>query len=152
MLRSAQPGTGLALFQCLSVEAFWPACVSAAPAILMIKILDILRKFFRREAGLTAIEYGLLASVITVAIILGAGLIGTNVNNVFHSLGDSVSDPAASAAKGNGNGNGSGNSGGGGNDGSGTGVGGTGGGGAGGSGSGGGNTGGGGNSGKGKAG
>ena len=38
------------------------------------------------EKGVTAIEYGLLASVIALAIIVAATLVGTNLNAVFNSI------------------------------------------------------------------
>ena len=38
------------------------------------------------EKGVTAIEYGLLASVISLAIIVAATLVGTNLNTVFNSI------------------------------------------------------------------
>jgi pilus assembly protein Flp/PilA len=38
------------------------------------------------EKGVTAIEYGLLASVISLAIIVAATLVGTNLNTVFGSI------------------------------------------------------------------
>lgn len=38
------------------------------------------------EKGVTAIEYGLLASVISLAIIVAATLVGTNLNAVFNSI------------------------------------------------------------------
>jgi pilus assembly protein Flp/PilA len=38
------------------------------------------------EKGVTAIEYGLLASAIALAIILAATLVGANLNAVFDSI------------------------------------------------------------------
>lgn len=43
-------------------------------------------QFMKNESGATAIEYGLLASLIAVAIIVGAGLVGTELNNTFTSI------------------------------------------------------------------
>jgi pilus assembly protein Flp/PilA len=40
-------------------------------------------KFFRNEAGATAIEYGLIAAGIAVAIIAVVQALGTNLNNTF---------------------------------------------------------------------
>ena len=39
--------------------------------------------FFKDEEGVTAIEYGLIASLIAVAIITAVTLIGTNLNTTF---------------------------------------------------------------------
>jgi len=42
--------------------------------------------FFKDEEGATAIEYGLLAALIAVAIIVGAGLLGKNLNSLFNAI------------------------------------------------------------------
>lgn len=42
------------------------------------------------ESGATAIEYGLIASLIAVAIIAGAKALGTNINVMFTNLADKV--------------------------------------------------------------
>jgi pilus assembly protein Flp/PilA len=39
--------------------------------------------FFKDEDGVTAIEYGLIASLIAVAIIAGVTLVGTTLNTMF---------------------------------------------------------------------
>ena len=46
------------------------------------------RNFLREEDGVTAIEYGLLAALIAVAITVGANLLGQNLNTLFSSLAD----------------------------------------------------------------
>ena len=46
------------------------------------------------ERGVTAIEYGLLASLIALAIIVGATLLGTNLNAMFNYIGLKVAPPA----------------------------------------------------------
>ena len=40
-------------------------------------------RFLKDEQGATAIEYGLIAALISVAIIVGAGLVGVGVNTTF---------------------------------------------------------------------
>ena len=42
-----------------------------------------LKRFWADEEGVTAIEYGLLAALIAVAIIAAVRLIGTNLNITF---------------------------------------------------------------------
>jgi pilus assembly protein Flp/PilA len=42
--------------------------------------------FVRDESGATAIEYGLIATLIGVAIILGATALGTRLNDVFEGI------------------------------------------------------------------
>jgi pilus assembly protein Flp/PilA len=49
-----------------------------------------MRKFFSRfvkdEAGVTAIEYGLIASLIAVAVITTVTLVGTNLKTTFNTV------------------------------------------------------------------
>ena len=59
----------------------------------MQKTLDLIRAFAREEDGVTAIEYGLLAALIAVAIIVGAQLVGTNLNGLFNYIGGKVAAP-----------------------------------------------------------
>ncbi|WP_429300519.1 Flp family type IVb pilin [Paraburkholderia sp. GAS199] len=44
---------------------------------------NTIKQFLREEDGVAAIEYGLLAGLIAVAIIVTVRLVGTNLNNVF---------------------------------------------------------------------
>ncbi len=46
--------------------------------------------FLKDESGATAIEYGLIASLIAVAIIAGAKALGTNINAMFTNLASHV--------------------------------------------------------------
>lgn len=52
---------------------------------------NIIRRFLADESGATAIEYGLLASLIAVAIITGAVLLGTNINQLFTDIANCLS-------------------------------------------------------------
>ena len=45
-------------------------------------------RFVKNESGVTAIEYGLIATLIGVAIIAGAGALGTQLNATFQGLAD----------------------------------------------------------------
>ena len=47
-------------------------------------------RFAKDESGATAIEYGLIATLIGVAIIVGAGLLGDELNILFKSLSTEV--------------------------------------------------------------
>lgn len=53
------------------------------------------RRFMKNESGATAIEYGLIASLIGVAIIAGATALGTNLNSTFDGLSSKMTGPAA---------------------------------------------------------
>jgi len=46
----------------------------------------LVRRFLRNEHGATAIEYGLIASGIAVAIIVAVQGLGTNLNNTFANV------------------------------------------------------------------
>lgn len=49
-----------------------------------------IRRFLREEEGSNASEYGLLAALIAVVIIAGAGLLGTELNDFFEDLGNCI--------------------------------------------------------------
>jgi pilus assembly protein Flp/PilA len=42
------------------------------------------------ESGATAIEYGLIAALIAVAIITAAGTVGTNLKGTFNNIAGSL--------------------------------------------------------------
>lgn len=51
-------------------------------------------KFFKRfrkdESGATAIEYGLIAALISVGIITAAGTLGTSISGTFKTISDKM--------------------------------------------------------------
>ncbi|QKV19511.1 Flp family type IVb pilin [Oricola thermophila] len=47
-------------------------------------------RFMKDESGATAIEYGLIAALIAVAIIAGATTVGTELNAKFNAIGTTV--------------------------------------------------------------
>lgn len=49
----------------------------------MNKAMQAVKNFWNDEAGVTAIEYGLLAALIAVMIIAGATAIGVNLDTLF---------------------------------------------------------------------
>ena len=50
--------------------------------LLQLKISS----FFKREDGATAIEYAIIAGLISVVIIAGAELLGTSINDMFEFI------------------------------------------------------------------
>ncbi|WP_136618839.1 MULTISPECIES: Flp family type IVb pilin [Mesorhizobium] len=50
----------------------------------------IVSRFARDESGATAIEYGLIAALIALAIITGAGALGNSLNGMFTNIGTTV--------------------------------------------------------------
>jgi pilus assembly protein Flp/PilA len=55
--------------------------------------MDMLRRFAKETAGSTAIEYGLIAALISVAMIAGLGLIGNNIGNTFALVANKITMP-----------------------------------------------------------
>jgi pilus assembly protein Flp/PilA len=51
----------------------------------------LVKRFVNDESGATAIEYGLIAALIAVAIIAGAGALGTAINDKFMFIKGKVS-------------------------------------------------------------
>jgi pilus assembly protein Flp/PilA len=47
--------------------------------------------FLENEAGATAIEYGLIAALISVVIITAVTTVGTSLNSTFNSVGTALS-------------------------------------------------------------
>ena len=52
----------------------------------------LVSRFLKDESGATAIEYGLIAALISVALITGASTLGSKLNSVFTSLGTKMND------------------------------------------------------------
>ena len=46
----------------------------------------LFERFAKNESGATAIEYGLIAALIALAIITGAGALGNSLNNQFNFI------------------------------------------------------------------
>jgi pilus assembly protein Flp/PilA len=51
-----------------------------------IHMTTLIMRFFANDAGATAIEYGLIAAGIAVAIIATVQALGTNLNSTFSSV------------------------------------------------------------------
>jgi Flp pilus assembly protein, pilin Flp len=48
--------------------------------------MNIFARFAQDESGATAIEYGLIAALISVAIITAASLLGGNLGTLFNGI------------------------------------------------------------------
>lgn len=53
-----------------------------------------MRKFLKSEKGATAIEYGLIAALISVVIIVAITAVGTSLSNTFNSVSTSLDSTA----------------------------------------------------------
>jgi pilus assembly protein Flp/PilA len=51
---------------------------------------NLVAKFAADESGATAIEYGLIAALVGVAMIGGGTALGKNINDKFTNVGNSV--------------------------------------------------------------
>ena len=51
------------------------------------------REFIRNESGATAIEYALIAALLSLAIIVTVTLVGTNLGVVFQRIADALVPP-----------------------------------------------------------
>jgi len=52
---------------------------------------NLINRFKNDESGATAIEYGLIATLIAIAIITAAGLVGTNLSARFDEIAGHLS-------------------------------------------------------------
>lgn len=59
----------------------------------MVRFIQAAEQFARDEEGVTAIEYGLIAALIAVAIIIAVGTVGTNLNAVFNFIATKLTTP-----------------------------------------------------------
>ncbi|MDJ0922153.1 MAG: Flp family type IVb pilin [Henriciella sp.] len=49
-----------------------------------------MRKFFKNESGATAIEYGLIAALIAVAVIGAVTTLGNNTSSTFNTVSEQM--------------------------------------------------------------
>ena len=56
-------------------------------------MLDRIRQTIRREDGATAVEYGLIVTLIAVAIIAAVFALGTNLDLTFQGVADEIATP-----------------------------------------------------------
>jgi pilus assembly protein Flp/PilA len=64
---------------------------------------NLIKNFVNDESGATAIEYGLIAALIAVAMIAGATQLGESIDDKFQDVStalDGVSETAGTAAAG----------------------------------------------------
>ncbi len=62
--------------------------------------------FFKDDSGATAIEYGLIAALVSVAAIAALTSLGGSLTNIFSAIDTSLSTAATSAGGGGGGGGG----------------------------------------------
>ena len=52
--------------------------------------MSVVVKFVRDESGATAIEYGLIAALLALGIVVGAGALGNAINAEFTTIGTTL--------------------------------------------------------------
>jgi pilus assembly protein Flp/PilA len=52
--------------------------------------MSMFRRFVKDDSGATAIEYGLIAALVSVAIIVALGTLGNNLNATFSAVSDEL--------------------------------------------------------------
>ncbi len=53
-------------------------------------MLAIFSRFLKDKSGVTAIEYGLIASLIAVAIVATVAVVGTDLNTTFQNVANNL--------------------------------------------------------------
>jgi pilus assembly protein Flp/PilA len=56
----------------------------------MKKLFSVIRDFLKNEEGVTAIEYGLIAALIAVAIIAAVTALGGNLGTLFQTVATAI--------------------------------------------------------------
>jgi pilus assembly protein Flp/PilA len=62
----------------------------------MSNFISAFKQFAADENGVTAIEYGLIAAIVGVAVVAGAGFLSTGLSTLFNSIGSKLSTSASS--------------------------------------------------------
>ncbi|CAE6796405.1 hypothetical protein R69619_04992 [Paraburkholderia nemoris] len=58
---------------------------------------NTIQQFLREEDGVAAIEYGLLAGLIAVGIIVASAALGADISNLFNNIGNKLTGIAIPA-------------------------------------------------------
>ena len=54
--------------------------------------MSLIRRFIKDESGATAIEYGLIAALISVGIIAAATFLGNGLSGLFNGIGTKLAN------------------------------------------------------------
>jgi pilus assembly protein Flp/PilA len=54
--------------------------------------MKLFSQIMKNEEGATAIEYGLIAALIAVALIVAMGSLGGNLSNTFNNVSNEIKD------------------------------------------------------------
>ncbi|VVE25750.1 pilus assembly protein PilA [Pandoraea cepalis] len=56
----------------------------------MKTIVKFCQRFIQDESGVTAVEYGLIAALIAVVILVSVGVVGSQLNSTFSTIGSAL--------------------------------------------------------------
>jgi pilus assembly protein Flp/PilA len=73
----------------------WEGFTMSSLMVSMVSFIAGVKNRFSSEKGATAVEYGLMVSLIAVVIIVAVALIGTNLDAIFDYVGGKLVAPAA---------------------------------------------------------
>jgi pilus assembly protein Flp/PilA len=59
--------------------------------------MSMFRRFVKDDSGATAIEYGLIAALVSVAIIVALGTLGTELGNTFNEVANELAGASTPA-------------------------------------------------------
>jgi pilus assembly protein Flp/PilA len=59
--------------------------------------MSTFRRFVKDDSGATAIEYGLIAALVSVAIIVALGTLGNNLRDTFNTVDENLSSASGGA-------------------------------------------------------
>ena len=62
--------------------------------------MKLIKNFAKNESGATAIEYGLIAALVSVVIITAVTTMGGNLTNTFNSIASSLGATSSSSVGG----------------------------------------------------
>lgn len=66
--------------------------------------MSLMKKFIQDESGATAVEYGLIAGLIAVAIIAALTALGGDISNLFNEISAKIKDAGEKAGESGGGG------------------------------------------------
>lgn len=66
----------------------------------MYSLMLAIQNLFKREEGVTAIEYALIAALIAVGLVLILGTVGTDLKAVFQAIADALSGAVGGGGEG----------------------------------------------------
>lgn len=52
-----------------------------------MKFNQLIQNFAKDESGISALEYGLLAALVALALVTGAGILGQDLSDFFSAVG-----------------------------------------------------------------